>query len=34
MNVLPDVYIYPLKDNSAPLPPEGTVKCTHLVVNS
>ena len=32
MNVLPDVQICPLKKKSAPLLPEGTVKCTHLAV--
>ena len=31
MNVLPDVYICSLRKNSAPLIPEGTVKCTNLV---
>ena len=30
MNVLPDVYIYPLRKKSATLLPEGTVTCTHL----
>ena len=31
MNLLPDLYICPLRKNSAPLFPEGTVKFTHLV---
>ena len=30
MNVLPDVYICLLRKKSAPLLPEGAVKCTHL----
>ena len=30
MNVLPDVYICPLRKKGAPLLPEGTVKCTLL----
>ena len=30
MNVLPDIYICPLRKISAPLVPEGIVKCIHL----
>ena len=30
MNVLPDVYICPLRKKTEPLLHEGTVKCTHL----
>ena len=30
MNVLPDVYIFPLRRKSASLFSEGTVKCTNL----
>ena len=30
MNVLPDVYICPLRKKGAPLLSEKTVKCTHL----
>ena len=30
MNVLPGVYICPLRKKSARLLAEGTVKCTHL----
>ena len=29
-DVLPDVYICPLRRKSAPRLPEGTVKCEHL----
>ena len=32
MNVLPDVYICSLRKKSAPLLPEGIVKCTHWAV--
>ena len=32
INGLPDVYICSLRKKSAPLLPEGTVKCTHLAV--
>ena len=32
MNVLPDVYICPMKYNSVPLLPEGIVKCIRLAV--
>ena len=30
MNVLPDVYICPLREKIVSLPPEGAVRCTHL----
>ena len=30
MNLLPDLYICSLRKKSAPLLPEGTVKCSHL----
>ena len=30
MNVLPDVYVCPLRKKGAPYLPERTVKCTHL----
>ena len=34
MNVLPDMYISPLRKRSALLLPEVTVKCTHLANES
>ena len=34
MNVLPDMYICPLRKRSALLLPEVTVKCTHLANES
>ena len=34
MNVLPDMYICPLRKRSARLLPEVTVKCTHLANES